>query len=296
MSVSSEKVNVFTVSGRTPAVPAQIGSLLVESGRLTREEAERVVKLQLERGLRFGDAAVKLGLVTHSDIEQVLARQFDFPYLIPGQSRLSGELVAAYAPFDPRVETFRALRSHLMQKWFRLDHRLKHLAIVSPYREEGRSYLAANLAVVFSQLGERTLLVDADLRHPRQHMLFSLANKTGLSMLLAGRVGTEAIVPITQLPGLCVLPAGPLPPNPQELLGRAAFAEFLGEAEKQFDVVILDTSPSESSADAQAVVTQGCGALAVVRKDRTPVRAVKALADTLLGMGAPLMGAVVNTA
>jgi receptor protein-tyrosine kinase len=296
MSVSSEKVNMFTVAGRGTEALAPIGSLLIDSGRLTREEVERVLKLQHERGMRFGDAAVKLGLVSTADVEQILSRQFDFPYVIPGQSRLSGELVAAYAPFDPRVETFRALRSHLMQKWFRLDLRLKHLAIVSPYRGEGRSYLAANLAVVFSQLGERTLLVDADLRHPRQHELFSLANRSGLSTLLAGRAGEDAIVPVAQLPGLSVLPAGPLPPNPQELLGRTAFARFLIELEKQFDVVIVDTSPNETSADVQSVVTRGCGSLMVVRRNHTPVRATKVLADTLLGMGALLMGAVVNTA
>lgn len=296
MSTSSEKVNIFTVPGRTARATAHIGSLLIESGRITQEDAERVMRLQRDRGLRFGDAAVKLGLIAQADIEQVLARQFEFPYLIPGQSRLKGELVAAYAPFDPRVEAFRALRSHLMLRWFKLDLRLKHLAIVSPSRDEGRSYLAANLAVVFSQLGERTLLIDADMRNPRQHALFNLANRSGLSTLLAGRAGPEVIESIIPLPGLSVLPAGPIPPNPQELLGRPAFQNFLAELDKAFDVVILDTPASESSADAQAIVTRACGALMVVRRHQTPVRAVKALSNSLVGMGATLMGAVINTA
>jgi protein-tyrosine kinase len=296
MNVSSEKLNIFTVPGRPGRSAGNIGALLVESGRITLEDADRIMRLQREKGWRFGDAAVRLGLIAQADIEQILARQFEFPYLMPGQSRLRGELVAAYAPFDARVETFRALRSHLMLRWFKLDLRLKHLAIVSPHRDEGRSYLAANLAVVFSQLGERTLLIDANMRHPRQHALFSLENRAGLSTLLAGRAGLEVIEQILPLPGLSVLPAGPIPPNPQELLGRQSFHAFLTELDKTFDVVILDTPATEGSADAQAVVSRACGALMVVRRNHTPVRAVKALSNTLVGMGAALMGAVINTA
>jgi receptor protein-tyrosine kinase len=296
MSTQPEKINVVSVPGMTPRPMLQIGALLIESGKLTAEEAERVVRLQRERGLRFGDAAVKLGLIVPGDIEQILSRQYEFPYLVPGQSRLRGELVAAYAPFDPRVETFRALRTHLVHGWFKLDLRLKHLAIVSPHRNEGKSYLAANLAIVFSQLGERTLLVDADMRHPRQHQLFGLENRTGLSTLLAGRAGIDAIERIAPLPGLSVLPAGAVPPNPQELLGRPAFQKFLAELDKEFDVVILDTPAAERSADAQTIATRACGALMVVRRHHTPVGAVKALTATLAGTGAKVMGAVINNA
>lgn len=263
---------------------------------MTVEEAERAARLQKERDMRFGEAAIKLGLATGDDIEQALSHQFGFPYLVPGQGRLSGELVAAYAPFDPRVEVFRSLRSQLMLKWFKLDLRLKHLAIVSSDHGEGRSYLAANLAVVFSQLGERTLLIDADMRNPRQHVLFALENRSGLSTLLAGRTGTDAIERIAPLLDLSVLPAGPIPPNPQELLGRPAFQRFLAELDKEFDVVILDTPPSEGSADAQTIVTRACGALMVVRRHHTPLRAVKLLVDGLAGAEATLMGAVINTA
>jgi len=295
MNATTEKV--FTVPPGRVSMPAtHIGALLVETGRITPDEVERIMRLQRERGMRFGDAAIKLGLITPADIEQALARQFEFPYLIPGQSRLGGELVAAYAPFGPQAEVFRALRSHLMLKWFQLDLRLKHLAIVSPHRDEGRSYLAANLAVVFSQLGERTILIDADMRNPRQHALFGLDNRAGLSTFLAGRAGTDVIAPIAQLNGLCVLPAGPVPPNPQELLGRPIFHKFLTELDKQFDVVILDTPAGKNSADAQTIASRACGALMVVRKDRTPIRAARALADYLVGSGAALMGAVLNTA
>lgn len=297
MSIVNEKLDFYSLPGRAPrAAPTSIGGLLVESGRLTALEVERVMHLQRERGLRFGEAAVKLGLVTKFDVEQALSKQFDFPYLIPGQTRLSGELVAAYAPLDPRVEVFRDLRSDLMLRWFKLDLRLRHLAIVSPGRNEGRSYLAANLAVVFSQLGERTLLIDADMRHPRQHSLFSLDNRTGLSTLLSGRAGPEVIHRIAPLQNLSVLTAGPVPPNPQELLARMGFHRFLEELEKTFDVVIIDTPAGNESADAQMIAGKGCGALLLARRDHTSARTMRSLSAHLSAIGATLMGAVINTA
>ncbi len=296
MSTPNEKLNFHTLSGPAPRPNGHIGGLLIESGRITAEEADRIMRLQKERGLRFGDAAIRLGLVSRDDIEQVLSKQFEFPYLVPGQSRLSGELVVAYAPFDPRVEVFRRLRSDLMLRWFKLDLRLKHLAIVSPGRGEGRSYLAANLAVVFSQLGERTLLIDSDMRHPRQHALFRLDNRTGLSTLLSGRAGQDVIERIVPLRHLSVLTSGPVPPNPQELLARPAFHNFLAELDKQFDVVILDTPAGEESADAQAIATRACGVLMVARRNQTPSRSIRSLSTHLAGIGASLMGAVINTA
>ena len=294
MSIPGEKINVYSVSSRPVRTNAHIGALLVDSGKITQDEADRIMRLQREKGLRFGDAAIKLGLVTESDIEQALARQFEFPYLIPGTSSLSGALVAAYAPFDRKVEIFKAIRSQLMLRWFNLDLGLKHLAIVSPCRKEGRSYFASNLAVVFSQLGERTLLVDADMRNPCQHTLFNLENRSGLSTLLSGRAETDPIEHIEALPDLSILPAGPVPPNPQELLGRPLFQKLLADLAKEFDVIILDTPPGEANADAQTIAARAGGAFMVARRHHTPARSVKALSSQLSGLGATLIGAVMN--
>src|SRR3954469_10248536 len=170
-----------------------IGSILIDAGRLKPEAAEAVLRTQREQGIRFGDAAMQLGLITPADIEWAISLQFDYPYLMSGQSDLSETLVAAYNPFTPQVETLRALRSQLMLRWFDSDVQHKALAIVSAERREGRSFIAANLAVVFSQLGERTLLIDSDFRNPVQHSLFSLDNRAGLSAMLTGRAGNEAI-------------------------------------------------------------------------------------------------------
>ena len=110
-----------------------------------------------------------------------------------GDASLSHELVAAYKPFSPVVEQLRALRSELMLRWFDEQPAHKAIAVMSEARGEGRSYIAANLAVVFSQLGGRTLLIDADLRKPSQHLLFGLENRIGLSTVLSGRAGSEAV-------------------------------------------------------------------------------------------------------
>src|SRR6185295_31397 len=115
------------------------------------------------------------------------------------------------------------------------------LTIVGTERGEGRSHLAANLAVVFSQLGERTLLIDADMRHPRQHELFKLPNKSGLSSMLAGRTERNEAQRIPAFLDLSVLPSGATPPNPVELLGRPVFTQMIEDYAGEYDVILLDT-------------------------------------------------------
>ena len=271
-----------------------IGALLIDAGRLKPQDAERVLRLQREEGLRFGDAAMKLGLLTKADIDFALARQFDYPYLRRGESAVSEELVAAYAPFSPQVEALRALRSQLMLRWFDSDPARKTLAIVSAARKEGRSFIAANLAVVFSQLGEHTLLIDADLRHPRQQELFALENRVGLSAVLSGRAGAEAIQRIPSLLDLWVLPSGAQPPNPLDLLARPLFAQLLKDLAQKFDVIILDSPPSENCADAQTIAVRAEGALIVARKNTTRMWQVRGVSDSVAPASVTVVGTVLN--
>jgi protein-tyrosine kinase len=186
------------------------------------------------------------------------------------------------------------VRSQLMLRWFNPDLGMKHLAIVSPYRAEGRSYFAANLAVVFSQLGQRTLLIDADLRHPSQHRMFDLENQAGLSTLLAGRAESTLIERIVSLSNLSILPAGPIPPNPQELLGRPLFQKILTDAADEYDAIILDTPSAEESSDAQTIAARAGGAFMVSRLHHTRTAAAKILSEGLTATGALLIGAVIN--
>jgi protein-tyrosine kinase len=271
-----------------------IGAILVDTGRLSPDNAERILRMQKEQGKRFGDAAIELGLLTEDDIRFALASQFDYPYLPAGDTSLSHELVAAYKPFSPVVEQLRALRSQLMLRWFDAEGERKALAVVSPGRSEGRSFIAANLAIVFSQLGERTLLIDADLRSPRQHELFKLGNSAGLSGLLAGRANASAVVRIPALLGLSVLPAGAVPPNPQELLGRPAFIETLQTLSRDFDVVIIDTPPASQYADAQTIAVRAGAGIMLARKNVSSLPDLAQITRNLQQSGATLVGSVLN--
>ena len=280
---------------RSAADDRSIGAILIDSGRLTPEDAERILHKQREDGLRFGEAAIKLGLLTEQDIQFALARQFDYPYLIPGESNVSAELVAAYQPFSRQVEALRALRSQLLLRWFNGDPGRRALSVVSAGRKEGRSYLAANLAVVFSQLGERTLLVDADLRNPRQHALFGLSNRVGLSQMITGRATETAIERVPALMDLSVITAGSAPPNPQELLSRVSFSNMLGSLATRYDVIIVDTPAAEIGADAQTVAVRTRGALLVARQNSSYIGDIQDLSDSLHHATAAVVGVVMNS-
>jgi protein-tyrosine kinase len=271
-----------------------IGAILVEAGRLTAENAERILRLQRDEGLRFGDAGTRLGVLAHADIEFALSRQFSYPYLLRGESKVSEELVAAYEPLSHPSEALRALRNQLMTRWFDGNRADKALAIISAERKDGRSFLAANLAVVFSQLGAHTLLIDADLRNSRQQALFGLDNRAGLSALLSGRAGLDAIQRIAGLPDLAVLPAGVQPPNPHELLARAPFRKMLEELERKFDVILLDSPAAALYADAQTVAVRAGAALIVARKNAARMWRVRGVSDTVSQASTTIVGAVLN--
>jgi protein-tyrosine kinase len=270
-----------------------IGAILVEAGRLTPENAERILRLQRDEDLRFGDAGTRLGLLTHADIEFALSRQFSHPYLVRGESKVSEELVAAYEPLSQHSETLRALRNQLMTRWFDGNRADKALAILSAQRKEGRSFLAANLAVVFSQLGAHTLLIDADMRNSRQQALFGLDNRAGLSAVLSGRAGLDAV---QRIPGLdlSVLPAGVQPPNPHELLARPLFPKMLEELERKFEVILLDSPAAALYADAQTVAVRAGAALIVARKNAARMWQVRGVSDTVSHASTTIVGAVLN--
>lgn len=271
---------------------ANIGKLLLDLGKITLEDAERIIRLQKVEGLRFGAAAQKLGMVTEADIRQALSLQFDYPYLQPNQGSFSKNLVAAYQPFSPQVEALRALRSQLILTWFNEGN--KSLAVVSANEDEGCSNLAANLAVVFSQLGEQTLLIDANLREPAQHKIFNLNEPRGLSDILVGRADLNIVSRIDSFVNLSVLGAGTVPPNPQELLSRSIFTDLINHAITHYDIVIVDTAPAGDTSDAQTVAGRCGGALLVSKLNQTRVAELENVRDQLTVTGVQIVGAVVN--
>lgn len=283
-----------TASHTTPDGDARsVGAILIDSGMLRAQDAERVLCAQKDFGLRFGEAAIRIGLISAADLQQALSSQFDFPYLGAGRTDVSTELVAAFEPFSAQVETLRALRTQLILRWLDGGAR-KTVAVVGSARSEGRSWMAANLAIVFSQLGERTLLIDADLRHSRQHRLFNLDNASGLSSLLSGRSADAAVQRIGGFTDLSVLPAGTTPPNPQELLSRAGFARVLQEASHTYDVIVVDTPALASGAEAQTIAAQTGGVVALARSGHTRSADFTNLVDAMRVAGAVVIGSLLN--
>ncbi len=272
----------------------RIGTLLIAAQKLAAGDIDEVLRLQQGSGLRFGEAAVRLGLITIHDLKRALAEQYDLPHLFPENDRPNSELVVAYAPLDRCAEQIRALRTQLLIRWASDGPGCHLLAVVSPGKQEGRSYLVANLAVAFAQLGRRTLLVDADFRRPRQHRIFGIADNVGLSSVLSGRAGREAAVPIHEFGPLALLPAGAPPPNPVELLSRDSLPRLLHDFSKEFEVILFDTPPARSWVDAQSVAFRAGSALLLARRDYTRLADTTRLTRQLADAGAQILGTVCN--
>jgi len=282
--------------GRTAKATRSIGEILVEAGFLDADAALKIAKAQQQHGLRFGDAAVKLKLLTMADIEFALARQFEYPYLDPADGSVSRNVVSAFRPFGPFAEQMRSLRTRLGMQQAANPSLPRTVAILSAMPGEGRSFIAANLAVAFSQMGERTLLVDADLRRPSQHLMFNLPSRLGLSNMLLGRAGPECIAKVPHFFDLSVLTAGSTPPNPQELLTRSRFTTMLDEAAVAFDVVIVDSPAASLYADAQIIGSRSSASVLVTRARKTDANVLRRVHASLSECGAKIVGTVLNDA
>lgn len=272
-----------------------IGDLIRDARNLNAAEVEQVLSYQREHGVRFGEAAVLLGLASPDDVLNALAQQFHYPVVTSENAgKVSAELVTLLEPFSARAEAIRAVRSQLMMRLNKPDAGRHGIAIVSPDTGDGKTYFAANLAVSLAQLGGRTLLVDADLRSPRQHEVFQVPNSAGLSSLLSGRAENQVIQAVESVPGLFVLPAGSLPPNPLELIERAAFGLLMRELVAKFDHVVVDTAAVSHGADA-CVAASRCGAAVLLaRKNQNTLVALQEIATALSGGSTQVLGTVFN--
>lgn len=271
-----------------------IGSILADLRNLSADQVEKIVRHQRENSVRFGEAAVTLGFASNDDVLFALSQQFHYPYAPEERRQASPELAALNQPFGVQAESFRAIRSQLIMRLFNEGQDRCAIAVVSPDSGDGKTYFAANLSVVLAQLGGRTLLVDADLRHPRQHEVFGVDNKAGLSGILSGRAEAKVIQQVAGVPSLFVLPVGITPPNPLELVERPAFGLLIRELMSKFDHVIVDTPAACYGSDG-AVIAARCGAaLVVARKDQCRVPALQDLVANLSETPAALAGVVFN--
>jgi receptor protein-tyrosine kinase len=269
--------------------------MLVERGKLASYDIQRVLDWQQKRQLRFGEAALQLGLLGASDLEQVLRDQYDLPSALAHDTPLHPELVMALQPTHVCAEQIRTVRAELSQRLIPgQDGLAAALAVVSPQPGDGRSWLAANLALAWAQLGRRTLLVDADLRRPRQHLLFGVPDHIGLAGVLGGRADRSAVQPLRHLGPLCLLSAGGCPPNPLDLFTRDAWRHLLRLLRGEFEVVVLDTPAASRGADAVALACSAGHALVVARQHATRLDRTEQLLQRLQCDGTRVAGVLLN--
>jgi polysaccharide biosynthesis transport protein len=195
-------------------------------------------------------------------------------------------------PASDAAEAYRSLRTAV--QFAAPDGETRTIVVTSPSSGDGKTTLASNLAIAMAQAGKKVCLVDCDLRKPMQHEIFGTKNNTGLSMLLAGRCPLESSLQRGGVPGLEILPCGPLPANPTEILNSREFGDLLEQLAEKYDHVVIDTPPVQSVNDTR-IIAALCDATLIVLKAQTAHRRqVEQTRDSLLSVGARVIGLVVN--
>jgi receptor protein-tyrosine kinase len=292
-----------------------IADALVLLYKLPDEAIQSIHQAKRALGLDFQEAALHTGLVTQREldeaiellrrqnqhegrgiIEEALRRRPSSRELIVWQGerlRPGKELILAHDPYCERSETIRSLRTELLM---RTQGRRSSgaFAILSACAGEGRSQLAAELAIAFAQLGSRTLLVDADLRRPRQHLLFGADNSLGLAQALVDG-SSPRLYGIEGLPQMALLPSGVLPPNPLELLSGNRFERAVTEWRRSYEFVVIDTPPVSKFSDGPAVASVAGNIVVLGRTNSTSFSMFTEMRRKLDTTNAWVVGAVMNS-
>lgn len=205
------------------------------------------------------------------------------------------QLITVMHPKSPISEQFRTLRTNI--NFMAIDHPIKTLALTSANASEGKSTVTDNLAIVWAQTGQKVLLVDADLRRSTLHRTFNLDNREGLTTILTSRAHTIDLNTIIQPSGidnLSLLPSGPTPPNPAELLSSQRMKDFLKAARERYDMVIVDVPPMLVVTDTQVISRDLDAVVLVVKQGQTQKLGAKRAVELLKMAHANLLGYVMN--
>jgi non-specific protein-tyrosine kinase len=207
--------------------------------------------------------------------------------------RHSDSLVTLTSPRSPVSEAYRTLRTNL--EFSSLDEPLKTMVVTSPGPEEGKSTTLANLAVTLAHAEKRVILVDCDLRRPSQHEIFGLSNDVGLTTMVVDE-NTMQDPPLleTGVEGLRLVPSGPLPPNPSELVGSRRMGEIIGTLSELADLVLFDAPPVIAVTDAAVLASRVDGVLLVIKAGTTKRDHAKRAKELLDKVNAHVVGAVLN--
>jgi protein-tyrosine kinase len=290
---------------------------LIAECKLTDEQVSAITAEMARQGLGFAETATRMGVVTLSEamrakqwaaeqlsstrnpglVERALRRHQQagrreiVPHtieVVPGRT-----LIMAHDQDNARSEQLRALRTQLLLLVEGYSQ-TQIIAIISHNGAEGRSQLTAELAVAFSQLGRRTLLVDADLRRPKQHLLFNAENVFGLAQALS-RAGSPNPYGVKGLPNLQLVTAGAPVSNPLELLSDSRFENLLFDWRKSYDFVLIDTPPLALFSDGLAISRAAGRALVLSRENMTKHSDIKEMLRNLATSRTQILGSVLNS-
>lgn len=202
-------------------------------------------------------------------------------------SASQANLVTLTAPRSPVSEAYRTLRTNLL--FSGRDHPLRAIVVTSPAPDEGKSTVLANLAVTMAQSGRSTLLIDCDLRHPRQHEIWGVENSVGLTSMVAGEVDAPPLVDVG-VERLQLLPSGPLPPNPADLLGSRWMEEAIAGLRAQAEILLFDAPPVIAVTDSAVLAANLDGILLVVRAGHTRREHAESARDLLERLNIRIVG------
>ena len=242
-------------------------------------------------GLELLDATV----ASRADVEERLRLSLigAMPPLMP-EDGSSADLFIHHHPRSPAAEMCRAIRTNLL--FMSPDKPFRTVVVSSAGPSEGKSTAVINLGMVMAQTGTRVLLMDTDMRRPRLHKAFGVSDDVGVSSLVVGEGSLERAIKSTDVPNLFVLPCGPLPPNPAELLHTRAFSELLGKLQERYDCILLDSPPLGPVSDALVLAKQTDGILLVLKVGSTPREQAKRAIRALRDVKARIIGALLNHA
>jgi capsular exopolysaccharide synthesis family protein len=196
-------------------------------------------------------------------------------------------------PKSEAAESYRALRTSILLSSFGAPPKV--ILVTSALPQEGKTTVSTNSAMVLAQKGGRVLLVDADLRRPGVGKALGIKTSAGLSTVLSGVDKVEdALVPFPQLPNLQILPAGPIPPNPVELLGSSVMKDYIARWRDEYDHIVIDTPPCLSVTDSVVLSVDADRVILVARSGQTPKAALRRASELLVQVNARVMGIVLN--
>ncbi|MCP3867952.1 MAG: polysaccharide biosynthesis tyrosine autokinase, partial [Gammaproteobacteria bacterium] len=251
-----------------------------------------IVGLTLGTGLAFLFEYLDNTIKTPEEIKRYL----DIPYLGPvpaidmddtqeAHETHSPELEAAHSPKSTASEAYRGIRTNIL--FSSADSEPQVLLVSSAGPQEGKTMTSANLAITMAQAGSRVVLIDCDLRRPKVHKVFNMSREQGMSNILVGKLEVKDAMQRAAIPNLSVIPSGPVPPNPSEILGSSRMKAMIAGLRQNFDRILIDSPPISAVTDAAVLTRSIDGAVIVIRSNDKSREMVRDSLDKLKSVGAP---------